>query len=325
MSWPIRPASTRKVRRVTACRRVANSAIPTTVNSTRGVAGLADRRDALVDALLDQVGDGEPGGVLDEHDRDQQPEPPAVRAQQVAEQPAGAGLQQPGHLVGDLLPVGGDAAPRGLLGGLGPGWSRPSVVTVLSGVLMPTPPGARRRSRRRRPAARGRPGRSASRSLCRPTCVIVPSWSSATLSASSTVDARCATTMPVASASTRRSASSTSFSVCTSSADRVSSSTRTLGRASTARASASRCRWPPDRDMPCSPIRVSSPHGRSCTNPAWATSTASRISSSVASATTEREVLPGAHREQGRLLEGGGDDRAQVGQLEVAHVDPVDA
>ena len=36
------------------------------------------------------------------------------------------------------------------------------------------------------------------------------------------------------------------------------------------------------------------------------------------------EVLPGAHREQRRLLEGGRDDLPQVGQLQVAHVDPVD-
>ena len=36
--------------------------------------------------------------------------------------------------------------------------------------------------------------------------------------------------------------------------------------------------------MPCSPIRVSRPHGRSWTKPAWAISIASAISSSVASA-----------------------------------------
>ena len=77
------------------------------------------------------------------------------------------------------------------------------------------------------------------------------------------------------------------------------------GRASTARASASRCRWPPDSDMPCSPIRVSRPHGRSCTNCACATSSASAISSSVASGAAEHEVLPDAHREQRRLLERG--------------------
>ena len=65
------------------------------------------------------------------------------------------------------------------------------------------------------------------------------------------------------SCSTRRSASSTTASVCTSSADSVSSSTRIFGAARMARASDSRCRWPPDRLMPCSPMRVSSPNGRS--------------------------------------------------------------
>ena len=37
--------------------------------------------------------------------------------------------------------------------------------------------------------------------------------------------------------------------------------------------------------MPCSPIRVSSPQGRSATNSAWAASRAARIASSVASLT----------------------------------------
>ena len=68
-----------------------------------------------------------------------------------------------------------------------------------------------------------------------------------------------------------------------SSADSVSSRTSTVGRASTARASARRWRWPPDRLIPCSPIRVSSPHGSSCTKPACATSSASAICSGVAS------------------------------------------
>src|SRR6478672_1306266 len=113
---------------------------------------------------------------------------------------------------------------------------------------------------------------------------MVPSWSSATRSASSTVEARWATTRPVVSARTRRSASSTSRSVCTSSADSVSSRTRTRGSASTARASARRCRWPPERAIPCSPTRVSRPQGRSWTKPAWLTSIAERIWSSSASA-----------------------------------------
>ena len=38
----------------------------------------------------------------------------------------------------------------------------------------------------------------------------------------------------------------------------------------------------------------------------------------------EGEVLPDAHREQRRVLEGGGDDAAQLGQRQVADVDAVD-
>ena len=89
-------------------------------------------------------------------------------------------------------------------------------------------------------------------------------------------DGRCTTSSAVVPRSTRASASSTSASVCTSSADSGSSSTSTRGRPMTARASASRWRWPPDSDRPCSPTRVSRPHGRSCTNSAWATASASR-------------------------------------------------
>ena len=96
------------------------------------------------------------------------------------------------------------------------------------------------------------------------------------------------------------SASSTSASVCTSSADSGSSSTSSLGLPSTARASASRWRCPPDSDRPCSPTRVVSPHGSSYTNSAWATASASAISASVASRLAKREVLPHAHREQRR-------------------------
>ena len=55
------------------------------------------------------------------------------------------------------------------------------------------------------------------------------------------------------------------------------------GVPSTARASARRCRCPPDSDRPCSPTRVSRPHGSSWTKPACATSMAARISASLAS------------------------------------------
>ena len=63
-------------------------------------------------------------------------------------------------------------------------------------------------------------------------------------------------------------------SVCTSTDDSGSSRTSTGGDPNTARARASRWRWPPESVYPCSPTRVSSPHGRSHTKPACATSIA---------------------------------------------------
>ena len=66
------------------------------------------------------------------------------------------------------------------------------------------------------------------------------------------------------------------------------------------------------------------PTGRSWTNSAWATSSACSISSSVASAAAEGEVLAGAHREQRRLLERRRHQRAQVPEVELADVDAVD-
>ena len=75
------------------------------------------------------------------------------------------------------------------------------------------------------------------------------------------------------------------------------------GRPRTARASASRCRWPPESDRPCSPTRVSRPHGRSYDEVGLGDASASSISSSVGVGAAEREVLPHRHGEQRRLLE----------------------
>ena len=126
-----------------------------------------------------------------------------------------------------------------------------------------------------------------------------------------TVDGRCATTRAVVSASSPLSAWVTFASVCTSSADSGSSRMSSEGRARMARASATRCRWPPDRAMPCSPIRVSRPQGRSCTKPAWATASAASIASSSASGRAEADVLPDAGREQRRVLERAADPGPQ--------------
>ena len=116
-----------------------------------------------------------------------------------------------------------------------------------------------------------------------PWAAISPSSSRATRSARLTVDGRCATTSAVVPARTVRSALVTFASVCTSSADSGSSRISTGGRARMARARATRWRCPPDSVMPCSPIRVSSPHGRSRTKPAWAAASAASIASSSAS------------------------------------------
>jgi hypothetical protein len=79
---------------------------------------LGDRRDAGVDADLDEERDRETRGVLDHHDQHQPLEGGGVGLQQVAEEPARAGGEPRGRLVGQLVAgdlVGGDATPR-LLG-----------------------------------------------------------------------------------------------------------------------------------------------------------------------------------------------------------------
>ena len=70
-------------------------------------------------------------------------------------------------------------------------------------------------------------------------------------------------------------------------------------------------------------MRVASPHGRSCTNSACATRSASADVGVGGVGPAEGEVLPDAHREERRVLEGGGDDAAQLGQRQVADVDAV--
>ncbi len=85
------------------------------------VVALADGRDAGVDALLDEVGDGEARGVLHDDDRDEDLDRPLVRRQQLAQQPLGpASEPRPGHPLGGLVGVDlGDPAPlllRALVG-----------------------------------------------------------------------------------------------------------------------------------------------------------------------------------------------------------------
>ena len=77
-------------------------------------------------------------------------------------------------------------------------------------------------------------------------------------------------------------------SVCTSRAESGSSNTSTAGLAAMARARAMRCRCPPERLRPSSPIRVSTPSGSEYANWAWATSRASVRAPSRPSAARRR-------------------------------------
>ena len=114
-AWPTRPERTRKTYR-------------STVSSDRGadhrrrrphqrprVAVVQQRRDGVVDADADQQRAGQPGQVLHGDGDQQQPQRPPVRAQQLAEQPAGAAAQERARRGGELVVVlGGDAAPVGV-------------------------------------------------------------------------------------------------------------------------------------------------------------------------------------------------------------------
>ena len=74
----------------------------------------ADRRDAGVDADLDEVGDREPGGVLDDHDEQEQLQRPGVRRQQLAQEAAGASAEPAGgQPLGCLVGVDRGLAPPG--------------------------------------------------------------------------------------------------------------------------------------------------------------------------------------------------------------------
>ena len=178
--------------------------------------------------------------------------------------------------------------------------------------------------RRRQQLAVGR-ARSSSSSRWSPTWVIVPSWSSATRSASSTVEARWATTRPVVVGEhpaqrlldqrlgvdvERREG------VVEHQHPRLRRARRGPARG----AAAGRRRAPcPARRSGCRGPRA----GRGRSRPGRRRAP-SAISSSVALGPAQGEVLAGAHREQRRLLERRRHQRAQVGEVEVADVDAVD-
>ena len=84
-----------------------------------------------------------------------------------------------------------------------------------------------------------------------------PSSSTITSSASEIVDMRCAITNVVRPSITSASACLIALSVVASTLEVASSRISTRGAASSARAMATRWRWPPDRVRPRSPTRVS--------------------------------------------------------------------
>ena len=104
----------------------------------------------------------------------------------------------------------------------------------------------RRTRRRRAAAARGVPDST-----------IRPSLSTTARSASSTVESRCVATSTVRPASAGRSRLTRRRSVSVSTAESGSSRTTTRAPVTSARASATRWRWPPERLIPRSPISVS--------------------------------------------------------------------
>src|SRR5581483_2276324 len=104
-------------------------------------------------------------------------------------------------------------------------------------------------------SAKGPPRRSSSRGA--PDSTMRPSTRTTARSASSTVESRCVATSTVRPVSAGRSRLTRRRSVSVSTAESGSSRTTTRARVTSARASATRWRCPPDRLTPRSPISVS--------------------------------------------------------------------
>src|SRR6185295_9916952 len=125
---------------------------------------------------------------------------------------------------------------------------------------------------------------ASSSSSCVPASSIRPCSSTTIRPAPRIVDRRCAITIAVRPASSRRSPCSICDSVRTSTFEVASSRIRMRGSAAAARANATSCRCPADRCPPRSPTSVSYPSGsRSMNSCAPTACAAARISSSVAS------------------------------------------
>ena len=111
--------------------------------------------------------------------------------------------------------------------------------------------------------SRGRAAESSSSSSWLPRAATRPSSSTTISSASAIVDSRCAITNVVRPSITSARADLMRLSVVASTLEVASSRIRMRGSASSARAIATRWRWPPLRVRPRSPTSVSRPSGRS--------------------------------------------------------------
>ena len=90
------------------------------------------------------------------------------------------------------------------------------------------------------------------------------------------------------------------------------------GRLTSARASPTRCRWPPDRFRPCSPIQLSTPSGSDATKASMPASRAAcSISGSIGVESSEADVLDYRVVDQLRILAGDGDSRQPAPALDV--------
>ena len=239
---------------------------------------VAQRRDALADAEHDQVRPGHRGRVLQQQQRDR-PRRAGAGAGAAATR-SSARLDARSRIV--AFSSGASAAVRSASASGGD--PAPLVdIDAHAPSRAPRPSACHRRRRPRPTAHRGRPARwPAGASGCRP-----PRSRRPAAARPGRRGRPCSAGAPPGSPWCRAApgpAPPRPAPRCARPAPRAGRrAPAAAGLPSTARASASRWRWPPDSDSPCSPTRVVSPHGRSCTKSAWATASASAISSSVAS------------------------------------------
>ena len=236
----------------------------------QGERALPLRTDLLLGHLADHRVARQPGEAADDRARREAEAALGGRGEDVVVDDLQHSPDVEDHRTDRHAPTLGTLGPRPAPAGPGRLTRRPGPAPVpgRSG-----PATGRRRTRPGRPARRACPDsttRPASRTQIRWAC--------------RTVERRWATTIAVRRAVARRSERWIAASVSLSTALVASSRTSTAGSRSSARARASRCRWPPDRVTPRSPTQVSRPSGSaSMKSSAAAASAAARICSRVAS------------------------------------------